>query len=157
MGTRADIISVAEHHVGYKESAGNKNIFGKWYGMDGLAWCAMFVSFVYDKAGLPLGKIDSPKGYHYCPSAYNFWRKKGLLTENPKAGDIVLFDFNKDKKMDHTGIFIGWVDDSRKEFYSIEGNTSAGVAGSQSNGDGVYKRKRAYSKAGVIFVNHLND
>lgn len=157
MGTRADIISIAEHHVGYKESPGNDNIFGKWYGMNNVAWCAIFVSFVYDKSGLPLGKIDSPKGFHYCPSAYNFWKRNNSVTLEPKAGDIVLFDFNKDKKMDHVGIFIGWVDSSKKEFWSIEGNTSSGNAGSQSNGDGVYKRKRSYSDAGVKFINHLKD
>ena len=35
----------------------NRTKYGAWYGFDGFPWCAMFVSWVYDKAGSPLGKI----------------------------------------------------------------------------------------------------
>lgn len=32
----------------------NQNMFTKWFGLDGSPWCAMFVSYVFDHAGVPL-------------------------------------------------------------------------------------------------------
>ncbi len=51
------IISVAENEIGYEEKPpnSNKTKYGKWFGLDGQPWCAMFVSWCYDKAGYPYG------------------------------------------------------------------------------------------------------
>ncbi|MDP3556259.1 MAG: hypothetical protein Q8T03_02730 [Bacteroidota bacterium] len=72
--SRAKIIEVANSQLGVSESPANsnKNPYGKWYGFDGLPWCAMFVSWVYNQAGNPLGHIDDDKGYRDCNSA--FWK-----------------------------------------------------------------------------------
>jgi cell wall-associated NlpC family hydrolase len=59
-----------------------------------------------------------------------------------KAGDIVFFQFDDDAQPDHVGIVTS--NDGKGTLRTIEGNTSEGK-GSQSNGDGVYAKKRAYS------------
>lgn len=107
--------------------------------MNGVPWCAIFVSWVYDEAGVPLGHVDSDKGFHYCRSAYNHWRNTGELTNQPQMGDIVLFEWDGDALSDHTGIFLRWVDDAKTLFESWEGNTSVG---NDSDGGQVMLRER---------------
>jgi hypothetical protein len=150
--SREKILQAAASQDKTKESpaGSNKQKYGEWYGMNGVAWCAIFVSWVYDQAGHAIGKIDTAKGYHYCPSAFNFWKKTGRLTATPKPGDIVLFDWNGDRSSDHTGIFIQWTVPG-KTFESWEGNTSVG---NDSNGGEVMKRTRSISNV-LAFVNPL--
>jgi len=148
--SRQTILDTAAFEKGVAENPAASNLthYGSWYGLNGVPWCAIFVSWVYNKAGYPLGQIDSANGFHYCPSAYNFWKKNNRLTRSPKPGDIILFDWNGDGKSDHTGIFIKWIEEG-KSFSSWEGNTSIN---SQSDGGQVMMRKRltSYVKA---FVN----
>jgi len=148
--TRLRIIETAASQNGVTESpAGtNKNPYGAWYGMNGVAWCAIFVSWVYDQAGHPLGSIDSPKGYHYCASAYNFWKRNNQLISDPQPADIVLFDWDGDGKCDHTGIFLKWIKQG-ETFQSWEGNTSVN---NNSNGGQVMLRTRSVAVV-KAFVN----
>lgn len=60
-----------------------------------------------------------------------------------QPGDIVFFQFDSDAQPDHVGICAS--NDGKKYLTVYEGNTSSGSKGSQSNGDGVFLRKRAYS------------
>jgi len=138
------IIEIAEKEIGQTESPVNTNRtkYGKWFGFDGVAWCAIFVSWVYDQAGQPLGNIGFKKGFAGCQTGYDLFLKKGWITKTPVAGDIVLFDWNGDKRYDHTGIFEKDIDG--EWFYSIEGNTSLV---NDSNGGSVMRRKRKYSYA----------
>src|SRR3954464_12799599 len=108
---RQSILNIAQAEVGTTENpaGSNRTKYGVWYGLNGVPWCAIFVSWVYNKAGHALGKIDTVKGYHYCPSAYNFWKAQNRLTTTPQPGDIILFDWNGDGKCDHTGIFVQWL------------------------------------------------
>jgi len=148
--SRETLLQIAEAEKGVKESPANSNKtkYGEWYNMNGVPWCAIFVSWVYNQAGKPLGKIDSLKGYHYCPSAYNFWKNSNRITTAPQAGDIILFDWNGDGKCDHTGIFIKWIDQG-KTFLSWEGNTSFG-----NDSDGGIVMQRTRNKSTVkAFVN----
>lgn len=140
--SRADIITTASSQNGIKEDPAGSNMqpYGAWYGMNGVKWCAIFVSWVYYKAGHPLGKMDTPKGYHYCQSGYAFFKNNNQLTANPQQGDIVFFDWSGDGHCDHTGIFDSWLDASKKQFYSWEGNTELGA---DSDGGKVMKRKRS--------------
>lgn len=59
----AYFIKVARSQLGYKEQPENLNKYGKWYGMNGVAWCAIFVSWCAQQAGI----IDTivPR-YHWC-------------------------------------------------------------------------------------------
>ncbi|MEN9684832.1 MAG: hypothetical protein RLZZ28_618 [Bacteroidota bacterium] len=152
--SRQAIIDIAAAEKGMGEKPANSNLtkYGKWYGFDGVPWCAMFVSWVYDQAGYPLGKIDDENGFRYCPSAYQFWKAHDRITTEPHKGDIVLFDWSGDGKCDHTGIFVEWVT-PYKSFISWEGNTAMG---NDSDGGKVMLRSRntstvkAFVDAGVI-------
>ncbi len=141
------IIEIAQKEVGYKETAGNKTKYGKWFGFDGVAWCAMFVSWCYAQAGKPLPKIGFTKGFAGCQTGYEYFKKNGWITNNPIHGDLVLFDWNGDKRYDHVGIFNGWVSEDKDLFNTIEGNTAFA---NDSNGGSVMERRRKKSVA--IFI-----
>lgn len=77
-----------------------------------------------------------------CPQ-FGDWailNKFNVKWGNHKRGDIVLFDFNNNGTSDHIGIVTkvgsGYIE-------TIEGNTGNG---SNTNGDGVYRRKRYKSQ-----------
>jgi CHAP domain len=141
------IIAIAEKEIGYTETPtnSNKTKYGKWFGFDGVAWCGMFVSWCYDKAGQSLGNVGFSKGFAGCQTAVAHYKKKNKTTTTPVPGDIVFFDWNNDGRYDHTGIFVKDIDGI--SFESIEGNTSLT---NQSNGGHVMRRKRKY--VNVIFV-----
>ena len=142
------ITDIAHNEIGTQEKPINKTKYGKWYGLDGNPWCAMFVSWVYAQAGLSK-KIaaQTPKGFASCQAGLTWFAKKGKLVPVGQAqeGDIVFFQFDEDAAADHVGIVTA-NNTTLKKLTCIEGNTSAGKSGSQSNGDGVYKRVRSYSQ-----------
>jgi len=142
-----EIIRVAEKEIGTTEKPlnSNKTKYGKWFGFDGVAWCGMFVSWVYFMAGFPLPKIGFTKGFAGCQTAVAYFKKMNQITKTPVAGDIVFFDWNKDGRYDHTGIFVKWLNEN--EFETIEGNTAVG---NDSNGGQVMRRKR--NKSVAIFA-----
>lgn len=141
------IIEIATAEIGTKENPPNSNHtkYGEWFGLDEVAWCGIFVSWCYHHAGFPLGKIGFSKGFAGCQTAVAHFRKTGEITTTPQPGDIVFFDWNGDKRFDHTGIFVKQI--NSKYFETIEGNTSFT---NQSNGGEVMKRQRAYHNC--IFV-----
>ena len=143
-------IAFAEAKADVKEipANSNKTKYGEWFGLNGEAWCGIFVSWCYAQAGVPLGKIGYIKGYAGCQTAVLHFQKTGEVTKNPQVGDIVFFDWNGDKRYDHTAIFNGWVKDKKgQEFYTVEGNTSLT---NQSNGGQVMVRQRGVLN--VVFV-----
>lgn len=142
------ILEVAYGEVGNEESPknSNKTKYGKWFGLDGVAWCGMFCSWVYDKAGYPLGNIGFTKGFAGCQTAVKHFKDTGQIVMKPQPGDLVFFDWNNDKRYDHVGIFVKDNLDN-KTFTSVEGNTAIG---NDSNGGTVMERRRSYNVA--IFV-----
>lgn len=143
----SSIVDIAKKEIGVSESPknSNKTKYGKWFGLDGVAWCGIFVSWCYSQTKSPLGKIGFLKGFAGCQTAVAYFKKKDKITKKPVPGDIVFFDWNNDGRYDHTGIFVRAID--KKTFETIEGNTSLT---NQSNGGQVMKRNRNYSNA--IFV-----
>lgn len=141
------IVGVALGELGVTESPknSNKTKYGKWFGMDGVAWCGIFVSWCYAQAGKPLPNIGFSKGFAGCQTAVAYFKKNKMITTAPTEGDIVFFDWNKDGRYDHTGIFVKWID--ANTFETIEGNTAVG---NDSNGGTVMKRIR--NKNVSIFV-----
>lgn len=151
MATAYQVINTAAKEVGYSRwndpNPGTK--YGRWYaaktgspyfGRSGVPYCAMFVSWVLSQAGMiPPGGV-----FAYCPTGLGNARRLGRVHDKRSAapGDIVFFDWNKDGLADHVGIVT-----ANKGSYleTIEGNTSSGRRGSQSNGGGVYRRARALS------------
>lgn len=119
---------MARSQIGTVESPprSNRQKYGAWYGMNGAAWCAMFVSWVFWHAGHPLPAIRTKKGFAYCPDIVDYAKRHRIwLDKNaqPKPGDIVLFSFGG-KRPDHVGIVEAVLSDGRIQ--SIDGNTSAG-------------------------------
>ena len=150
MATATDALRVAAAEIGYTRwndpQTGTK--YGRWYakdhgayfGANGVSYCAMFVSWCLAKVGM------TPPGGHfaYVPYGINQAQAAGALVSkaNAQPGDLVCFDWNGDGVADH----VGFVEVNRGSYYqTIEGNTSSGVAGSQSNGGGVYRRTRSTS------------
>ena len=152
---REAALSRAISQLGVKESPPDSNQvkYSNWYGMIG-PWCAMFVSWCYEYGAQDVG-TDSPtfrKGayYSYCPYMVNDARERvnGLsTTDDPRPGDIVLYDWAWDTIYDHVGLFEKWTGSG--QFNAIEGNTSYG---NDSNGGEVMRRSRSKSGQGTVFV-----
>jgi len=136
---------IAKSQIGYQETGNNDTMYGKWYGLNNQPWCAIFVSWCFAQIGQSnLIAAQTKKGFASCDAGLKWFTKKNKIVPvgQAKAGDIVFFQFDNDKEPDHVGIVIG--NNGKGTLRTIEGNTSAGK-GSQSNGDGVYAKKRAYS------------
>lgn len=145
------VIKTALAKVGYKEGTNNDTVFGKWYGLNHQPWCAMFVSWCFDQNKL-IGLINqSSKGYAGCES-FEAWAIKKKMTvpvSQAQKGDIVLFDFYKSGKSEHTGLVLG-INPHTHLIDTIEGNTAGDNSGSQANGDGVYLKHRAVSTVRLV-------
>ncbi len=137
--------------VGTKESppGSNMNPFGAWYGANGVAWCAEFVSYCHNKAG-------SSFKYAFVPYIVNDARagRNGLVAlhaSEVKHGDVVCFDWPGESPgvADHVGLFDKWI--NATTFTTIEGNTSSDAAGDQSNGGEVCRKER-YTNCVAQFV-----
>lgn len=94
---------------------------GAWFGSNGVAWCAQFVSWVFAHSGNRLPSVDGPpgKGFQYCPDALRYARAHGQLHMTPRVGDIMLYADG-----DHTGIVTAV--HAGGGFETIEGNAGPG-------------------------------
>ena len=120
-------INIALGEVGYQEfdangntgTSGNYTKYGEWYGINPGAWCAMFVSWCANQAGVSTSII--PK-YASVQIGMDWYKDKGLFrykeSYTPKAGDIM---FMKSNGASHTGIVL-YCDGNT--LYTVEGNTN---------------------------------
>ncbi|GGG02746.1 CHAP domain-containing protein [Paenibacillus aceti] len=109
-----------------KKEGDNNTPYGKWYGKNYQPWCAMFVSYCANQAGI-LGTIV-PK-FASVEEGKKWYKKEERYKDSssdyiPKAGDTIFFRKNN---QNHTGIVTGY-DPKTKTIYTIEGNTSDKVA-----------------------------
>lgn len=137
MATASKVVSIAAGQVGYKEGRNNSNKYGAAYGMNNVSWCQIFIWWCFKQAGMDWYKTAS------CTACYKHYASRAVSRNSLKPGDIVYFDWDGSGDCDHVGI-VESVGSSR--ITTIEGNTSSGNAGSQSNGDGVYRRYRTRSQ-----------
>lgn len=138
MATANDIIKVAQNEVGTYASAVKKCKYNTWYyGYQasgwGYDWCAVFVCWVFNKAGV----------YNLLPSqsancgymAKGFQDKGQLVTSGYKAGDVVFFHWSNERSTlvpgtyvsDHVGIIKSVNSDG--SYQTIEGNTGGSSYG----------------------------
>ena len=120
--------ALADAKKGVAETPVNLTPFGQWYGMNGVAWCCIYVSYRLCKAGFP--GFERGKFASYCGNVVDAARRRerGLaLTKEPERGDLVIY--NKDE---HIEFFVEWVV-KNESFKAVGGNTSA-HDGSKSNG-----------------------
>lgn len=143
----SNLVEIAKQELGYQETGNNDTKYGKWYGLNNNPWCAMFVSWVYDQAGLVKHiAASTKKGFASCDAGMKWFAKNNKLIPVGQAqpGDIAFFQFDADAQPDHVGIVIK-NNTTLKRLVCIEGNTASDAKGSQSNGDGVYRKSRPYS------------
>ena len=148
-------VTYADSH--YKEGKNNDSVFGKWFGMNNVPWCAMFVSYCFNKAGWATAvAATSAKGFASCTPAVKWFKAHKHLVPAKKAirNDIVFLNFSGSGTPDHVGIVIS-NDPKNKVLHTVEGNTvNPNGTGDQVNGDGVYYKTRPYSY--VVAVAHPN-
>jgi hypothetical protein len=150
------LIEIAEAEIGVVEEPTNKVKYNTWiYNKEvngpQYAWCGAFVSWCFDKAGIPLGNIGLKKGFVGCPYAVERIPKWGKLVTIPTEGCVVFYDWQGDGRFDHTGIFVK--DLGGGLFEAIEGNTSFK---DNSNGGQVMRRSdRKYKHAIFVLPNVL--
>lgn len=153
---RRRALDLAVDEIGVKESPPDSNQvkYCDWYGMLG-PWCAMFVTWCYERAGDQLG-VDAAAfvqggRYAYVPYLVADARagKYGLsTTDDPIAGDLVAYDWHPSNgEYDHVGIFEDWAGSGK--FDAIEGNTSTA---DDSNGGQVMRRLRDRSAQATVFI-----
>lgn len=147
MPTAAEVLAVARAEIGVVErpAGSNRVKYWDWYdpSLQGNPWCAAFVSWCFDQAGMRLA-IQTPKGFHYTPSGRSWFDKAGRLHRAPQVGDVALFDFPGGKnRTEHTGI-VESVSRDGTRMLCIEGNTGVG---NDTNGGAVMRRERVVSHA----------
>jgi hypothetical protein len=149
-GRRA--LAEALRHVGVKESppGSNRTMFGRWFGVDGVPWCAIFASYCFDVgAGVVLcrgwhGAGTGPRGVAYVPTLSAWLRATGrAVTGPPQPGDIAVFDWDGGLP-DHVGIVIAA---HPRGIDTVEGNTAVG---NDSDGGEVMRRKRELRSVAVF-------
>lgn len=132
--TKEAVLQIAKWQVGVAESpaGSNRQKYGEAYGYNGVAWCVIFVWWVFHEAGFNLRKTAS------CTDLSNAYRQAGQWVSGGfKTGDIAMFDFSGRKRItEHCGIIV----DVRDGYViTVEGNTGTS---SNANGGTVMQRKR---------------
>ena len=109
-----DITEIAKTQVGYKEnSVGTK--YGYWYNPAFVSqpWCAMFVSWCADQAGIS-GSVIKP--FASCSMGVRWFQSEGIWYDSayyggtyvPKKGDIIFYRNGGSSNLsDHVGIVLG--------------------------------------------------
>ena len=95
-------------------------IYWSWYGFGSrVEWCACFVSWCYNRAGVSEPKFAAcqSQGVPWFQSRGQ-WGARGY--ENIAPGDAIFFDWDGDGSADHVGLVIG-TDGER--VYTVEGNS----------------------------------
>ena len=117
-GSNQAIVEVALTQIGNEGG----QPYWSWYGFDSrVEWCACFVSWCADQCGY----IDSgliPK-FAGCIDGANWFKSNSRWNDRnyePKAGDIIFFDWEGDGTTDHVGIVEKCENGT---VYTVEGNS----------------------------------
>lgn len=158
-----DVLNHAAYRIGYRapDDPEPGSEAGRWLankmGQPWLAgpsesvwWCMAFVSMCFDMAG----EIDAIGGFSYNTDVTKS-RMTKVSIEDAQRGDVVLFDWDRDGLTDHVGIVEANLGDGWLQ--TIEGNTSPSNAGSQSAGNGVYRRQRSWGIDCVLRPNWSDE
>lgn len=132
-------MKIAYSHKGQSHPGGHFVWSEVYPAFRGQPWCGAFMVYCYRRVGVDLMRAA---WWYYVPFIRNFARGIGAYENESSYGAAGLFDWNGDGLMDHVGM--SNPDYNSDYFRFIEGNTSSGNAGSQSNGGGVYERYRDY-------------
>jgi len=145
-------LAEAIKHIGVTEDppGSDRTMFGEWFGVNGVAWCNIFVSYCfrvaanYTIADGFAGKADGvyPKGCAYVPTTEAWLRTTGMWLGRvpPLGGDIAIYNWNGGEP-DHIGIVESYLGEGK--FRAIEGNT---IVTNNSNGGEVQRAIRYLSQ-----------
>ena len=119
----SDIVGVASTQVGYGEGGDGYTKYGDWYGLPYSDWCAMFVSWCANQAGVSTDVFPS---FALCSAGADWFISQGRFhyagSYAPQAGDLIFY--SSYGNIYHVGLVTG-SDDSN--VYSIEGNYNEAV------------------------------
>jgi surface antigen len=137
--TAGQVLDVARSQIGTREDAQGRQKYGAEYGLNGQAWCAIFQWWTFthaDAAGL-IAKAA------YTPTLAGWFQSQGRAGRTPQVGALVFYNWPGDgvDRIQHVGIVEAVNGDGT--ITTVEGNTTSGVAGDQSHGGGVWRRKRS--------------
>ena len=112
------LVAIAQSQIGNEGG----ETYWRWYGFeDHVDWCAIFVSWCADQAGML--ETDSLPKYAVCDEGIRWFIRNGKWYSRriePKAGMIIFFDWDDDGVSEHTGIVEKCEDGI---VYTIEGNS----------------------------------
>lgn len=148
-GRRA--LAEALRHVGVRESppGSNRTMFGRWFGVDGVPWCAIFASYCFDVgAGVVLcrgwhGAGTGPRGVAYVPTLAAWLKATGRAVDDPQPGDLAIFDWDGGLP-DHVGLV---VHANGTGLLTVEGNTALA---NDSDGGEVMRRERRRTQVSLF-------
>lgn len=122
--TATEILHVAAANIGTveKPAGSDRQPFGQAYGMDGVAWCNIFVSEVGHRA---TGDYSFLGKYAWTPACASWWNSHGRFGREPRPGAVVFFDWGGSKSIqaiDHVGLVVQALDNGLVR--TIEGNSA---------------------------------
>ncbi len=158
---RERLVSIAKAEIGYLEKASNANLenktanagrnnftkYGAWYPMQAQPWCAMFVSWCAEKAGI--GPDTIPK-HASTGAGVNWFKARGRWRPSgggytPVPGDLIYFTQNGSSPV-HVGIVC---EINGNQVVTVEGNTSTS-AGLIDNGGGVAQKSYSMNYTRIL-------
>lgn len=131
---------IARNQVGYREGPkNNETKFGAWFGMNYVAWCAIFLSWLSYNSGLTY--FGKPWRFASTIAARADARKKGRWTTLPTVGTYAMMEHTS--TTGHVGFVIYLLRRNGQLIVgTIEGNTNDQGA---REGNGVWIRERLAS------------
>lgn len=138
MGAISDrLLELARAELGTREfpPGSNKVKYNDAFDWGNIHWCLVFIWWLFRELGIQHLFFDGEK-CAYVPAFQDWARKQGLLVKEPRAGDLICFDFNGNGQADHIGLCESW---DGTYITTIDGNTGVG---NEANGGAVMRRRR---------------
>ncbi len=147
-------LTIAKSYVGTVEATGHNDgpkieyIIRRGHGTPGSPYCAYFVTLCIDSAGVTTPSIRSGLARSYKLKT-SIPAKDVLIGKTSiPAGSIVVWERGNTIN-GHTGFVRKWY---TQWGLTVEGNTSGGNTGSQSNGDGIWLKSRSIEPANYFRI-----
>ena len=119
----SDIVGIATTQVGYYEGDSGYTKYGDWYGLPYSDWCAMFVSWCANQAGVGTDVFPS---FALCSAGADWFISQGQFhyagSYAPQPGDLIFYASYGN--IYHVGLVTG---SDGYNVYSIEGNYNEAV------------------------------
>lgn len=148
--SKEKVIETARADLGYTENPPGSNMtkYGEAYGMNGVPWCVIFLWDVFNRADERMAFYNGGRTAS-CRTLLRCYREEGKTAPitDIQIGDILILNFsgkmyNGELDTEHCALVV----EKGKlagTWYTVEGNTSPGLEGSQDNGGCVAKKLRS--------------